>query len=91
MRNLINGSILGDFEDLFKPVERFPKTMRTDIILEENDKFCKNTESNIDTIYIAYYAGGIFNIYINWLKKEIIATEEELAEKIHNITNSFMY
>lgn len=56
-----------------------------------NDKFCKNTESNIDTIYIAYYAGGIFNIYINWLKKEIIATEEELAEKIHNITNSFMY
>lgn len=36
MRNLINGSILGDFEDLFKPVERFPKTMRTDI--KETDK-----------------------------------------------------
>lgn len=68
------------------------KAKLTPIILNKmtsflKNKFGENTESNIDTIYIAYYAGGIFNIYINWLKNDIIATEEELAEKIYKITN----
>ena len=72
------------------------KAKLSPIILNEltsflNGKFGENTEANIDNVYISYYAGGLFNIYINWLKNDLHESEKELATKIYKITNSFIH